>query len=688
MRFIAGQKGVGGQPYVPGAGLRQTIRVKILFIILWFIQAGIAQTPTSESLSPPPYHFLMERLLNPRLTSLAAVTQWQKNFPHRLKSLEQNFQLNAHDLQLAHNLQNMMQDFETAESHVLREHIFFAFLHKKWQDQQLIRASQQAYQEIAEIFEKRLHLRPPEGMMFVLVMERPGRAISAPHEAGYTLRASRFIVMYYAYYRLEGTPIPDVEGFYQTIKHEFVHAFINARCGYPKSVWLPSWFHEMAALALSGNPRIRIRGETISTLPDNYQEYYNGAVYLRKHFGQDQFDEFIRRSIESGDPQAELQRMFGIASFTELRRLSRHPLVSLLKKIKFKWHNLNQYFWQEKSYLPQYLFLSLSILLAGALFYYAIRENLEIYQKMNKLYRTATGLYNSGALEPALDVYHKFLETAQHAKRLERILIRSERKQKIVVVNMNHAQQEIYQRFVQQIEAVRDSDVLEAEALVYQLEELAREKFTRNYREEVEQYLQQQAAKIISRAWEARQAVYPPTPTIKDFLKILQDVLDYALQHRYSAYLPGEFLLKEYQATLNRWIHPRQLEVPVEKPCACRLDLTGVERFLKTHGLTQFQPVTEIAIKKLDLLCKYEEIEVLLDGSADDFELHILITMFSLVDIYHTRPALSPLALQGIYMLLSPDTFPYILVDQFDRILLFVIIKEIYKELSAILAKF
>ena len=79
---------------------------------------------------------------------------------------------------------------------------------------------------------------------------------------------------------------------------------------------------------------------------------------------------------------------------------------------------------------------------------------------------------------------------------------------------------------------------------------------------------------------------------------------------------------------------------------------------------------------------------MLLGGSEDEFELHILIAMFSLIDIYYARPQLSRMALQGIFMLLSSNTFPYILVDQFDRIFLFIIIKEVYKELSAILSRF
>ncbi|RMF58705.1 MAG: hypothetical protein D6748_08045 [Calditrichaeota bacterium] len=663
-----------------------TVKVLItLFCVLLLGGLTILGQPVE---APPSTSLLLEKLLNPKLNNISEILTWQRETPHRIEILQKNYHLDERELQLVHNLQNLLQDFQLAESNLMGGDIYWAFLQKRWQEKKLIQISQQAFWEIQTIFEEKLHLKPVDGIYFVLVMEKPRPSVSTSHEAGYTLRGSRFIVMYYSYYTLHGTSVPDFEGFYQTIKHEFVHAFINSSSEITRAINLPGWFHEMVALRISNNPRIRFRGETISRLPPRYQTYYDAGAYLYHQFGEELFYDFVRESIQTGNPDSLLQAIYNINSFAELKRLSQHPLLKLAQKINFYWDYFSQHYQKEKSYLAQLIFISLGLLLVAVFFYSAVRSNLLRIGEFRTLYQEAKEIFEAGSLVQALDYFHLLKEKFKTLNYLEIRLTGATSKLEWVDTQMQYSQEKLITQHLTNIEAERNLDILQAEAFVFELEELAQEKFEPCYQEKTYRVLDKIAPAIIESAWEHRLNHMEKVSNPESFLEPLTICLDYFVAHRTSRYFPESTLQSIFIQTIQQWVAPYHIATPIEQPCRTRQLFQKVVRRLKKYRLHQFDELVEASLKKLNLYCKYEEIEVILSGSRDEFELQILMNMFCLVDIYHSRPDLTRTVLEGIYMILSPETFPFNLVDQFDRILLFIIIKEVYKELVAILRKF
>lgn len=92
----------------------------------------------------------------------------------------------------------------------------------------------------------------------------------------------------------------------ETISHELVHAYVNARIGYENYSKLPTWYEEGIAIYFSGsgkNHTIVTPNLTITTTsPADYQQYENNFNFLEAMYGRKQLLALINASINQADP--------------------------------------------------------------------------------------------------------------------------------------------------------------------------------------------------------------------------------------------------------------------------------------------------------------------------------------------------------------------------------------------------
>jgi len=268
----------------------------------------------------------MNELVNPELHNRVEIIQWVEKYNNLLINMIESYKVSDYDLSIARYIQDLLPAFLLSYNRTITEELFIAFDQEKWRDNELEITIMRAYTEISSLFQNKIKLKRPQGVIFILVADNQRERLEEEHKAGFTISTSRFIIIFRAYYLQYGMAALDTDAFYHTIKHEFVHAFINAKAGYTNAVQLPKWFHEMVAISLGGGRKIHIRGQTMTRMPENYQDYYSTAKHLIKKYGEEKYYTFIRESILTGTPEAILAEMYGYHSYSELRWASLNVL--------------------------------------------------------------------------------------------------------------------------------------------------------------------------------------------------------------------------------------------------------------------------------------------------------------------------------------------------------------------------
>ena len=92
----------------------------------------------------------------------------------------------------------------------------------------------------------------------------------------------------------------------ETISHELVHAYVNARLGYKSYAKIPTWYAEGIAIYFSGSGKdhtVVTPNLTITTTsPLDYQQYENNFNFLEATYGRKQLLTLIKESIDKDDP--------------------------------------------------------------------------------------------------------------------------------------------------------------------------------------------------------------------------------------------------------------------------------------------------------------------------------------------------------------------------------------------------
>ncbi|MFQ6115666.1 MAG: hypothetical protein ACE5NG_16520, partial [bacterium] len=194
---------------------------------------GLTPVPSIKEPEIQIYEIIMERLLNPVLNDEQEVLQWALEYDKLFGQIvELDTMISDQDIRLARIIQGFKPAFLYSEHHSITSGLYIAFAEDAWRNQDLATAMVRAYYEISHLFRNQIQLGSPKGFIFVLVMENPNEQLRGEKKAGFTIRASRFIVMFQAYYYQYGYRLPDYDAFYRTFKHELVHAFINAQASY------------------------------------------------------------------------------------------------------------------------------------------------------------------------------------------------------------------------------------------------------------------------------------------------------------------------------------------------------------------------------------------------------------------------------------------------------------------------
>ncbi len=162
-------------------------------------------------------------------------------------------------------------------------------------------------------------LPPPKGGAVVrtyrTIDEMPEaiRALFGRQAAGITY-LSRFIAMWIA-----GRSDEEVQ---DILSHELVHAYVMATMG-QDSLRLPDWFHEGAALYVSGGKTQYLShsdyGSTrVSWSPRKYNEWRRVFQYLDASLGQEEVDYFIRRCVQERQVLPAMRETTGAEHYGEL----------------------------------------------------------------------------------------------------------------------------------------------------------------------------------------------------------------------------------------------------------------------------------------------------------------------------------------------------------------------------------
>mgnify|MGYP001028482335 CR=1 FL=1 len=171
-------------------------------------------------------------------------------------------------------------------------------------------------------------LAPPAGGAVVRVYPTPSemppgiRRLFRGETAGVT-----FLTRYVAIWT-EGRPEEETA---DLLSHELAHAYILSVLGL-EAHRLPQWFHEGAALYLSGGRTQYISHQDygitrVSWSPRDYNEWRRAFRYLEQLSGREETLRFIRKAVETRDAEGALRQVFGLSGYRELARQARRRWV-------------------------------------------------------------------------------------------------------------------------------------------------------------------------------------------------------------------------------------------------------------------------------------------------------------------------------------------------------------------------
>ncbi len=163
-------------------------------------------------------------------------------------------------------------------------------------------------------------LKPPPGGAILRLydtkdaMPPPIRALFTSSVGGVT-RWGRYCAVW-----AEGKSDQELE---DTTAHELTHAYIASYLG-PDAGKLPRWFHEGAAMYLSGAKSRYITpddyGSRISYSPKDYNEYRIVFAYIAAKYSAAEAAHFIRASVQRQSVAGPLKAITGYTSYARLRR--------------------------------------------------------------------------------------------------------------------------------------------------------------------------------------------------------------------------------------------------------------------------------------------------------------------------------------------------------------------------------
>jgi len=167
-------------------------------------------------------------------------------------------------------------------------------------------------------------------------MPGPVRSLFGPDTAGIT-HWSRYVAVL--------TDERSVQEIADTVSHELVHAYLLSILG-PEGGGLPRWFHEGAALYLSGG-RVQYVStsdfgrERVSYSPRDYNEFRLVFRYLERVHGTPAVHEFVRDAVLKGDFEKPLLAVSGVSDYRVLsqdawgwhRRQSAYKALAVLAAV-------------------------------------------------------------------------------------------------------------------------------------------------------------------------------------------------------------------------------------------------------------------------------------------------------------------------------------------------------------------
>lgn len=135
------------------------------------------------------------------------------------------------------------------------------------------------------------------------------------------------------------------------LSHEMVHAYLSLAAGVP----LPSWFQEGAAVYFSTGKERKLYNKTDDPriikdmhIPDDYKGDLRSFQFIESRMGTQKLYEFVRRAVETGepDPRAALGMKEPVAQ--EKASVSRLPIIigiviiGVIAIIVFAWLSLRR----------------------------------------------------------------------------------------------------------------------------------------------------------------------------------------------------------------------------------------------------------------------------------------------------------------------------------------------------------
>ena len=495
----------------------------------------------------------MKRLYNPEIDNYYELIWWVQNFDEDLGIISEIFpQFENRDLELGRELVDHLQLFLNRENVEIQKRFIIAFLEQKWIDANFARSLNGAEREISGIFNNELKLPPLEGKFLVIVTDKPEGHQSIAHTAGYTIKASRVIVVFRSYFNEHDWKLPDYEAFQRTIKHELVHAHVNTYAGYWNSMNFPEWFQEVVAINLAGDRKFDIHGNTIVKMPKKYLEWYRISKFLTKKYGQYKFYEFVRFCLVDGDLTKGLYTYYGYKNYDELDWASLNVFQKASTIIARSWHKMVRRL--KSTSFGEAIFLLIGIMIPLALIYFSAGESVQLIKDINQDYRSGIQLDKDSQFDDALITFRKVLENLQKVSWYETLFVAKKKKEKHCVAQVEMLQRKILESGIDIIEREKYSNIYKAEAECYLLEEkqFRRNLFENEFLVQYHSYINKNAPALIRKAFNDRLLSVNRIETLDQSVEFLRDIHDYEFKHRISRFFPRDLYISYLSRLLQK----------------------------------------------------------------------------------------------------------------------------------------
>lgn len=173
-----------------------------------------------------------------------------------------------------------------------------------------------------------LKISPPDDIAYVKIYPSK-ESMPAFVQSAFTKEGTRGVTMDGRYVAIIQSKYP--QEMQDVLSHEMVHCYLTLSSPKP----LPKWFQEGVAVYLSTGKEHKFYGReagipegVVSSLPEDYKGNLFIFSYLEEKVGQPKVYEFIRKSVETGNP--DMRNVgFGFASPKQVASNSKLPIKYL-----------------------------------------------------------------------------------------------------------------------------------------------------------------------------------------------------------------------------------------------------------------------------------------------------------------------------------------------------------------------